>query len=285
MGNMTKILEGKKIAKEIKGELKAEILGMRKEGLVPGLAMVLVGNDTASQIYVGNKKKACAEVGIRTENYALAENTSEREVLELMDKLNNDRNIHGILVQLPLPKHIKAQKIIKAIDPTKDVDCFHPENVGKLFINQSRYLPCTPAGIMELFKRYEIDVTGKDCVIVGRSNIVGKPLAILLINAGATVTVCHSKTLDLKEKTQVAEILISATGRAGLITADMVQPGSMVIDVGITRDAAGKISGDVDFENVKNIAGAITPVPGGVGPMTIAMLLKNTIKAAKELKS
>jgi methylenetetrahydrofolate dehydrogenase (NADP+)/methenyltetrahydrofolate cyclohydrolase len=278
-----KILDGKKIAEEIKLELKAEVLEMGKEGVTPGLAVVMVGINPASQVYVANKKKACEEVGIKSESYELAENTSQAELLELIAKLNTDKNIHGILVQLPLPKNIEAQKVIEAIDPRKDVDCFHPENVGKLFIGQPRFLPCTPGGIMEILKRYGIEAAGKDCVIVGRSNIVGKPLAAMLINAGATVTVCHSKTKNLKEKTLSAEILIAAVGRAGLITADMIQPGSVVIDVGINRTAEGNLVGDADFANVKNIAGAITPVPGGAGPMTIVMLLKNTITAAQAL--
>ena len=266
---------------------------MGKKGVTPGLAVILVGNDPASRIYVANKKKACVEIGIRSESYELAENISQAELLELVAKLNVDKNIHGILVQLPLPKNIETQKIIEAIDPRKDVDCFHAENVGKLFIGQParnasrgdadgpRFLPCTPGGILELLKRYEIEVAGKDCVIVGRSNIVGKPLAAMLINAGATVTVCHSKTKNLKEKTLSGEILIVAVGKTGLIMADMVQPGSTIIDVGINRAADGKLAGDVDFKNVKNIVGAITPVPGGVGPMTIAQLLRNTAAAAR----
>ncbi|MDR3559660.1 MAG: bifunctional methylenetetrahydrofolate dehydrogenase/methenyltetrahydrofolate cyclohydrolase FolD [Candidatus Pacebacteria bacterium] len=292
-----KILDGKKIAEEIKLELKAEILEMGKNGMTPGLAVVLVGSDPASRIYVANKKRNCEEVGIKSASYELAENISQSKLMELISRLNDDENIHGILVQLPLPKHIETQKIIEAIDPRKDVDCFHPENAGRLLIGQSarnasrgdadgpRFLPCTPGGILELLKRSNIEVAGKDCVIVGRSNIVGKPLAALLINAGATVTVCHSRTRNLKEKTLRAEILIVATGKAGLISADMVQPGSAVIDVGINRMADGKLVGDVDFENVKNVASAISPVPGGVGPMTIAMLLKNTITAARNLSS
>jgi methylenetetrahydrofolate dehydrogenase (NADP+)/methenyltetrahydrofolate cyclohydrolase len=279
---MSKILDGKKLAGEIKSKLRSEVLELERKGIIPGLAVVLVGDDAASRVYVERKKKACQEIGIYSESYELGDNISEEKLLDLVEKLNQDKKINGILVQLPLPKHINAQKIIEKIVPKKDVDCFHPENVGKMFLGEPRFLPCTPAGIMEILKRYEIDVLGKDCVVVGKSNIVGKPLAVMLVNAGATVTVCHSKTVNLKGKTLRGDILITAAGKAGLITSGMVKQGAVVIDVGINRDEAGRLTGDADFEEVSQIASAITPVPGGVGPMTIVELMKNTIKAAKK---
>lgn len=275
------ILDGKKAAEEIKEELKAQILDLKKNGIIPGLAVVLVGNDLASRIYVRNKEKVCHELGIFSKIIGFPENASGKELLALIDCLNSRQEIHGILVQLPLPGNINEQKIISAIDPKKDVDCFHPENVGKMFLDQPEFLPCTPAGIIALLKKYKIEISGKDAVIVGRSNIVGKPLAAMLINESATVTVCHSKTGSLKEKCLGADILISATGIPGLITPDMVKTGAVVIDVGISRAEEGKLVGDVDFPEVKKIASAITPVPGGVGPMTIAMLMKNTVIAVK----
>jgi methylenetetrahydrofolate dehydrogenase (NADP+) / methenyltetrahydrofolate cyclohydrolase len=278
---MKKILDGKKLAGEIRERLRAEVLDLKKKGIVPGLAVVLVGSDPASEIYVSKKKKACEEIGIYSQSYELNESVSESELIELIKKLNEDEKISGILVQLPLPKHINEQKIIEAIDPKKDADCFHPENIGKMFLADPRFLPCTPAGILEILEKYEVEISGKDCVIVGKSNIVGKPLAVMLLNAGATVTVTHSRTVNLREKTLSADILISAAGKTGLITPDMVKQGAVVIDVGINRNEAGKLTGDVDFEKVSQIASAITPVPGGVGPMTIAELLKNTLKAAK----
>lgn len=276
-----KILDGKKTAEDIRGELKTEILELGKRNIIPGLAVVLVGRDPASKVYVAGKRKACEEVGINSVNYELGEDISQDELLKVVEKLNADKKVHGILVQLPLPQHIDEKRIIEAIDPKKDVDCFHPENIGRLFLGEARFLPCTPAGIVELMRRYSIDVSGKDCVVVGRSNIVGKPLALMLMAAGATVTICHSKTRKLKEKTLAAEILISAAGRSGLIAADMVQPGSVVVDVGMNRLADGKLVGDVDFPAASQKASAITPVPGGVGPMTIAMLLRNTVSACK----
>ncbi len=242
--------------------------------------MVIVGNDPASRVYVNNKKKACAEVGIYSEEYALPEETTEKQLLELIDELNKNDKINGILVQLPLPKHLDEKTVLYAIDPKKDVDAFHPVNVGRIMIGDFDFVPCTPAGVMELIAESGIDVAGKNCVVIGRSNIVGKPQAMLLLHKNGTVTVCHSKTKDLPEITKKADILVAAVGRAKFVTKDMVKPGAVVIDVGMNRDENGKLCGDVDFEKVSEIAGAITPVPGGVGPMTIAMLMKNTVKAA-----
>ena len=278
-----KILDGKKLAEEIKKELKVEVLELKKNGIVPGLAVVMVGDDEASKIYVENKKRACEEIGINSEVYELEEKTEGEKLLKLIGKLNKDETVSGILVQLPLPKQIDKEKIILAIDPKKDVDCFHPENIGKIFLGlgQEKFFPCTPAGILEILKRSEIEIIGKDSVIVGRSNIVGKPLALMMINAGATVTVCNSKTKNLKEKCLGADILISAVGHAGLITADMIKQGAVVVDVGMNRNKEGKLVGDVDFLQVSKIASAITPVPGGVGLMTVAMLLCNTLRATK----
>lgn len=276
-----KILDGKKLAEEIKAELKTEVLELKEKGIIPGLAVVIVGENSASKIYVKNKKRACEEIGINSQVFELEEKISQDELLEVIGKLNADEKVHGILVQLPLPAHIDKEKIILMIDPKKDVDCFHPENIGKVFLGQETFPPCTPAGILEILERSEIEIIGKDVVIVGRSNIVGKPLALMMMNNGATVTVCHSETKNLKEKCSGADILISAAGKAGLITKDMIKQGAVVIDVGINRNNEGKLTGDVDFSEVSQIASAITPVPGGVGPMTITMLLKNTIKSAK----
>jgi len=276
-----KILDGKKIAERIKKEIKSEVLGLKNNGIIPGLAVIIVGNDVASKIYVNNKKKACEEVGINSEVYELEEKISQKELLKLIEKLNQDKNVHGILVQLPLPEHIDKDKIILAIDPKKDVDCFHPENIGKVFLELPEILPCTPAGIMEILKEYDIEVTGKNIVIVGSSNIVGKPLAIMMINAGATVTVCNLETKNLKKECLKADILVTAAGKAGLIKADMIKQEAVVIDVGMNRGLENKLAGDVDFQAVSKIAGAITPVPGGVGPMTIVELLKNTLRAVK----
>ena len=281
MNHMEKIIDGKKIAQELKAELKAEVLDLKEKGIIPGLGVIIVGNDESSKIYVRNKKKACEEIGMYSEIHQVAEEISQEDLLTLIEKLNADEKIHGILVQLPLPEHIAKEKIILAIDPKKDVDCFHPENIGKIFLGQEAFLPCTPAGILELLKKSAVDVSGEKVVIVGRSNIVGKPMALMLINAGATVTICNSKTKNLKEECLSADILISAVGKPGLITIDMLKQGVSVIDVGINRLEDGKIVGDVDFENVLEKVSLITPVPGGVGPMTIAMLLKNTIKAIK----
>lgn len=276
-----KILDGKKIAGEIKAELKIEVLELKEKGIVPGLAVIIVGNDNASKIYVKNKKLACEEIGINSKVFELEEKTSQEKLLELIQKLNADEKVHGILVQLPLPIHIDSEKIILAIDPRKDVDCFHSENIGKLFLNLPGFLPCTPAGILEIFERYDINISGKDVVIIGKSNIVGKPLALMLMNKEATLTICHEKTKNLKEKCLEADVIITATGQAGLITADMIKRDVVIVDIGIHRNEDGRILGDVNFSEVAKLVSAITPVPGGVGPMTIAMLLKNTIKSAK----
>lgn len=269
------------MASRIKNELKLEVEKLKQEGKNVGLAVIIVGNNPASRVYVDNKKKACAEIGIYSQEYALAEDTSQDELLELIEQLNNNADINGILVQLPLPKHINEKEIINKIAPEKDVDAFHPVNVGKIMIGDFDFLPCTPAGVMELIKESGIDVAGKECVVIGRSNIVGKPQAMLLLHSNATVTICHSKTLNLKEVTKRADVLVAAVGIAKFVSKDMVKPGAVVIDVGMNRDEQGKLCGDVDFDSVSNIAAAITPVPGGVGPMTIAMLMKNTVKAAK----
>ncbi len=244
------------------------------------MAVIIVGDDTASRVYVNNKKKACEQIGVYSEEYALPAETTEQELLNLIEKLNKDKKINGILVQLPVPKHINEETIINAIDPKKDVDAFHPVNVGKIMVGNFDFVPCTPAGVMELIKESGIDVEGKECVVVGRSNIVGKPQAMLLLHKNGTVTVCHSRTKNLKEKTLQADILVAAVGIPEFIKGDMVKPGAVVIDVGINRVADKKLVGDVDFEACEKIASAITPVPGGVGPMTIAMLMKNTVKAA-----
>lgn len=243
--------------------------------------MVIVGDNPASRVYVNNKKKACEYVGFESYEYALPEETTEEELLNLVEKLNNDEKVNGILVQLPLPEHINEEAVINKISPLKDVDAFHPQNVGKIMTGDYDFLPCTPAGVMELIKESGIDVCGKECVVLGRSNIVGKPQAMLLLHSNGTVTICHSRTQNLKEVTKRADILVAAIGKEKFVTADMVKEGAVVIDVGINRMADGKLCGDVDFEAVKEVAGAITPVPGGVGPMTIAMLMKNTLNTVK----
>ena len=274
------IINGKEISASIRAEIKAET---EKLGIKPGLAVILVGNDPASQVYVRNKNKACEEVGFYSEMYTLPEETSMDDLLGLIDQLNQSPQIHGILVQLPLPKHLDEEKVILAIDPSKDVDAFHPENVGKIMIGNHSFLPCTPAGVMELIKRSGIEISGKECVVIGRSNIVGKPQAMLLLHENATVTICHSRTKDLPSVCSRADILVSAVGRAAFVTPDMVKDGAVVIDVGINRNSEGKLCGDVDFESVAPKTSYITPVPGGVGPMTITMLMKNTLTAAKNL--
>ncbi len=277
---MAKILSGKDVSERIKDGLAKEVETLKEQGIFPGLAVIIVGDDPASRVYVNNKKKACERLGIYSEEYALSENTSEAELLGLIDELNGKDYISGILVQLPLPKHISEENVIERINPKKDVDAFHPVNVGKIMTGDYDFVPCTPAGIMELIKESEVSVSGKECVVVGRSNIVGKPMAMLLLHANGTVTVCHSRTKDLKEKAKNADILVVAVGKPDFVTGDMVKKGAVVIDVGINRIAEKKLVGDVDFETAEKVAGAITPVPGGVGPMTIAMLMKNTVKAA-----
>ena len=278
---MAKLLMGKEVAKRIKDELREEVTALKAKGINPGLAVIIVGDDPASRIYVNNKKKACEECGIYSEEYALPGQTSEADLLELISVLNKSDKISGILVQLPLPKGIDEKKVIDAIDPKKDVDAFHPINVGKIMVGDFDFVPCTPAGVMELIKESGIDPCGKECVVVGRSNIVGKPMAMLLLHKNGTVSICHSKTTNLCEKTKKADILVVAVGKANFITGDMIKPGAVVIDVGMNRLENKKLAGDVDFESAEKVAGAITPVPGGVGPMTIAMLMKNTVKAAQ----
>ena len=277
---MAKLLMGKEVSARIKAELKTEVENLKKEGINPGLAVIIVGEDPASQVYVRNKERACEECGIYSEKYALPAETTQEELLKLIDELNNKSSISGILVQLPVPKHIDEKTIINAIAPNKDVDAFHPVNVGKIRVGNYDFVPCTPAGVMELIKESGIDVSGKECVIVGRSNIVGKPQAMLLLHQNGTVTICHSKTKNLAEKTKNADILIAAVGIPNFIKGDMIKEGAVVIDVGINRLENKKLCGDVEFESAEKVAGAITPVPGGVGPMTIAMLMKNTVKAA-----
>ena len=278
---MAKLLMGKEVSDRIKNEMKEQVKELKARGINPGLAVILVGEDPASKVYVSNKKKACEYIGINSFEYKLPEETTEEELLALIDKLNNDNTVSGILCQLPVPKHINEESIINAIDPKKDVDAFHPVNVGKIMTGNYDFVPCTPAGVMELIKESGIDVTGKECVVVGRSNIVGKPMSMLLLHKNGTVTICHSRTKDLKEKTKSADILVAAVGIPNFITGDMIKPGAVVIDVGINRIAPKTLVGDVDFASAEPVAGAITPVPGGVGPMTIAMLMKNTLKAAE----
>ena len=276
-------IDGKAISAQIRGEIKEETAAfVAEKGYAPGLAVIIVGEDPASQVYVRNKKKACEEVGFYSEVYALPEKTEQQELNALVDRLNADEKIHGILVQLPLPRHLDETEVLLRIDPSKDVDAFHPYNVGKIMIGDYDFLPCTPAGVMALLERSGIDPSGKNCVVIGRSNIVGKPMAMLLLHANGTVTVCHSRTKDLASVTREADILVVAIGRADFVGADMVKPGAVVIDVGMNRRADGKLTGDVDFEAVEPIASAITPVPGGVGPMTITMLMQNTLTAAKK---
>lgn len=278
---MANILSGKTVSARVKEELKKEVEELKSRGKNTGLAVVLVGDDPASAVYVRNKEKACAEIGIYSEMHKLPAETTEEELLALIKKLNDDSNIDGILVQLPLPGHLDDKIIINNIKPEKDVDAFHPVNVGKIMIGDFDFLPCTPAGIMELISESGVDVDGKDCVVIGRSNIVGKPMSMLLLHKNGTVTTCHSHTKNLAEITSKADILVAAVGRAKFVKADMVKPGAVVIDVGMNRDENGKLCGDVDFDEVEKKAGAITPVPGGVGPMTIAMLMKNTVTASK----
>lgn len=276
------IIDGKKVSAQVKQEVKNETELLKKEySITPGLAVVIVGDDPASRVYVNNKKKACELVGFHSEEYALPVETTQEELLSLVKKLNEKKDINGILVQLPLPKHLDDKAVIEAINPLKDVDAFHAVNVGKIMLGEYDFLPCTPAGVMEMLHYYNIEVSGKNCVVIGRSNIVGKPMAMLLLHENGTVTICHSRTKNLAEICSKADILVAAVGRPKFVTADMVKEGAVVIDVGMDRDENGKLCGDVDFENVKDKCSYITPVPGGVGPMTIATLMKNTVKAAK----
>ncbi|MBO5343274.1 MAG: bifunctional methylenetetrahydrofolate dehydrogenase/methenyltetrahydrofolate cyclohydrolase FolD [Ruminococcus sp.] len=280
---MANIIDGKAVSAAVKQEVADEAARLKDEkGLKVGLAVVIVGNDSASRVYVNNKKKACEAVGFQSFEYALDENTTQEQLLDLVNVLNRDDRVNGILVQLPLPKHIDEKAVINAISPEKDVDAFHPENVGKIMIGEYSFLPCTPAGVMRLIESTGVDISGKKCVVVGRSNIVGKPQAMLLLQKNGTVTICHSRTQNLKEECRAADILVVAIGKAKFVTGDMIKEGAVVIDVGMDRDENGKLCGDVDFESAEKVAGYITPVPGGVGPMTIAMLMKNTLTAAKQ---
>lgn len=278
---MPLLIDGKKISTEIKDELKVTVEELKKQGVETCLAVIQVGDDSASSIYVRNKKRACAYVGIESLSYELPEETTEDQLVKLVKELNENDNVHGILVQLPLPKHINADTIIRTISPDKDVDGFHPESVGRLCIGEPGFVSCTPAGIIQLLKRSGIEIEGKECVVVGRSNIVGKPMSILLLRENGTVTITHSRTKDLKEVTGRADILVVAIGKPKFITADYVKEGAVVIDVGMHRNEENKLCGDVDFDDVKDKVSAITPVPGGVGPMTIAMLMYNCVEAAK----
>ena len=281
---MAVIIDGKKLAKEIREKLKIRCDDLKKSGIQPKLAVVLIGNDKPSQIYVKNKSKACEEIGIIFKEYLLDEKIEQKELINLIDKLNKDTTVHGILLQSPIPNHLDINEAFRKISPEKDVDGFNPINVGKLVLNQDTFVSCTPFGIMKMFEAYNIDLTGKNVTIIGRSNIGGKPLIQCCLNKNATVTVCHSKTKDLKEHTKKADILIVAIGKSKFITEDMVKNGVVVIDVGINRDENGKLTGDVDFENIEKKASFITPVPGGVGPMTIAMLMNNVLKATENIR-
>lgn len=275
------LISGKEVSQTVKDEIKKQTESLKDKGISVKLAVIIVGDDPASHIYVKNKKKACEYVGFESLEYALDENTTQEELLELIDKLNKDKTVNGILCQLPLPKHIDEKRIIDSISPIKDVDAFHPVNVGKIMIGDYEFLPCTPAGIMRLIESTSYDVSGKDCVIIGRSNIVGKPMAMLMLHKNATVTICHSRTKNIEEKIKNADIVIAAVGIPKFVKGNMVKEGALVIDVGINRTSDGKLCGDVDFDEVSKKASFITPVPGGVGPMTISMLMQNTLKAAK----
>ncbi len=277
---MYTIIDGKAVSAAVKEQVKEQVAELKKEGISVGLAVILVGEDPASKIYVSNKKQACEALGMISQEYLLPESTSQDELLALINTLNNEKTINGILCQLPLPHHIDEQAVINAISPEKDVDAFHPQNVGRIMTGNYDFVPCTPAGIMEMLSHYNIDPAGKRCVVIGRSNIVGKPMGMLLLHKHGTVTICHSRTENLAEITRQADILVAAVGRANFVTADMVKEGAVVIDVGMNR-SQGKLCGDVDFAAVCEKVSAITPVPGGVGPMTIAMLMKNTLTAAR----
>ena len=278
---MAEIISGKVVSAAKRREIKERVAKLNEQGKQVGLAVIIVGNNSASRVYVNNKKKACEEVGINSFEFALPEETSQEELLALISKLNGDDKVNGILCQLPLPSHIDEQAVINSIDPSKDVDAFHPFNVGHIMIGDYTFLPCTPAGIMEMLKYYNINVSGKKCVVIGRSNIVGKPMAMLLLKENGTVEICHSRTNNLKEETLSADILVAAVGKAYFVTADMVKDGAVVIDVGMNRNEEGKLCGDVCYEEVEKKASYITPVPGGVGPMTITMLLENTVRAVE----
>jgi methylenetetrahydrofolate dehydrogenase (NADP+)/methenyltetrahydrofolate cyclohydrolase len=278
------IIDGKTIAQQVRAEWKVRADALKTRGITPGLAVIIVGEDPASKVYVANKVKACAELGLHSEHISLPADTPEAELLDRIAALNNDPKIHGILVQLPVPKHIDSSKVLEAIDPDKDVDGFHPVNVGALATGNMRFAPCTPFGCMKLLEKSGVSIEGKHAVVVGRSNIVGKPMALLLLQANATVTICTSKTVDLAKFTRDADILVVAIGRAKMITGDMVKPGAAVIDVGMNRMDNGKLCGDVDFDSAKEVAGWITPVPGGVGPMTITMLVANTVQSAERMQ-
>lgn len=281
---MSEIISGKVVSSAKRLEIKERVTELNDKGISVGLAVIIVGDNSASKVYVNNKKKACEEVGIKSFEYALPENITENELISLIEKLNNSSEVDGILCQLPLPKHIDEKRVLNSIDPKKDVDAFHPFNVGHIMIGDYTFLPCTPAGVMEMLKYYNIFVDGKKCVVVGRSNIVGKPMAMLLLKENGTVQICHSKTENLAEETRRADILVAAVGKANFITADMVKDGAVVIDVGMNRNEEGKLCGDVAFDEVEKKASFITPVPGGVGPMTVTMLLENTVKAAEIYK-
>ena len=273
-------IDGKEVSSAVRDRITAEVAQLKEKGITPGLAVIIVGNDPASRVYVNNKKKGCEQTGMNSFEYAMPEETTTEELIALIEKLNCDKDVHGILCQLPVPKHIDEEKVLNAISPEKDVDAFHPVNCGKVMTGDYTFAPCTPAGMVEMLKYYNIPVAGKHCVIIGRSNIVGKPMAMLMLKNNATVTVCHSRTENLAEITKQADILVAAVGKPNFVTADMVKDGAVVLDVGINRMEDGKLCGDVDFNGVCEKTSFITPVPGGVGPMTITMLLNNTLKAA-----
>jgi len=278
---MAQIIDGKALAEKVRGEISEEVAKLKKKKIIPGLAVVLVGKNPASQVYVRNKVATCEKVGMKSFHYELPEKSSEKKLLELIAKLNRDKKVHGILVQLPLPKQIRSDTVIMAIDPAKDVDGLHPYNLGRLAVGLPTFVPCTPAGMMRMLEEIGYDCSGKEAVVIGRSNIVGKPIALLLLAKNATVSLCHSKTQDLASKVHQADILVAAVGVPKLVKGDWIKPGAVVLDVGINRNEEGKLVGDVDFDSVKESAGYITPVPGGVGPMTITMLLWNTLQAAR----
>ncbi|MBO5896731.1 MAG: bifunctional methylenetetrahydrofolate dehydrogenase/methenyltetrahydrofolate cyclohydrolase FolD [Clostridia bacterium] len=280
---MAELMNGKEVSAAKRAELKERVAALNEKGIQVGLAVIIVGNNSASRVYVNNKKKGCEEIGVNSYEYALPEETTQAQLLSLIDELNNDSRVNGILCQLPLPSHIDEQSVINSINPEKDVDAFHPFNVGHIMIGDYTYLPCTPAGIMEILKYYNVSVAGKRCVVIGRSNIVGKPMAMLMLKENGTVEICHSRTAGLAEETSRADILVAAVGKADFVTADMVKDGAVVVDVGMNRNAEGKLCGDVCFDEVEKKASYITPVPGGVGPMTITMLLENTVRSAEKI--